>query len=225
MQEFPEMLRQLRTRCGITQSQLAQQLGCSQRTISKWEAGEGMPRINLVVKLAAALGVPAETFTRLDAPETPNLQEPKALDLSNIPSYGRVDFARFAWPAGEEIDQREVGADLYRPGRFLLRAGDSSMEPEIHRGDVCIFAPTARPAPENVVCCRIHSDRFDFYTVRLYVERESLVELRPVNLASGLFDTLILVRGRGRKYALEGVEVDWSIRGVMIGLIRTYEAL
>ena len=41
----------------LTQEQLAQQLGVSNKTISKWETGKGLPDISLLEDLARALGV------------------------------------------------------------------------------------------------------------------------------------------------------------------------
>lgn len=46
-----------RERCGMTQAQLAEQLCVSDKTISKWETGRGLPDITLLEPLAAALHV------------------------------------------------------------------------------------------------------------------------------------------------------------------------
>lgn len=50
----------LRKSKGLTQLALAELLGVSNRTVSKWETGEGMPDISLLPELAAALGVTAD---------------------------------------------------------------------------------------------------------------------------------------------------------------------
>ena len=50
-------IRQLREDRRMTQSDLAQKLGVSSKTISKWETGKGLPDITLLQPLAQALGI------------------------------------------------------------------------------------------------------------------------------------------------------------------------
>ena len=45
-------LKDLRKEKGITQEQLAEKLGVSGRTISRWETGNNMPDISLLVEIA-----------------------------------------------------------------------------------------------------------------------------------------------------------------------------
>ena len=45
-------LKDLRKDKGITQEQLAEELGVSGRTISRWETGKNMPDISLLVEIA-----------------------------------------------------------------------------------------------------------------------------------------------------------------------------
>ncbi len=55
--EFGTRVAQLRKIKGITQAQLAEILNVSNKTISRWETGDGYPDISLLKPLAAALGV------------------------------------------------------------------------------------------------------------------------------------------------------------------------
>ncbi len=50
-------IRRLREERGLTQKQLAEHLCVSDKTISKWETGRGLPDISILLELAAALGV------------------------------------------------------------------------------------------------------------------------------------------------------------------------
>lgn len=52
-----ETIRALRERKALTQKQLAEMLCISDKTISKWETGKGLPDISLLEDLARALGV------------------------------------------------------------------------------------------------------------------------------------------------------------------------
>ena len=50
-------IRQLREARNLTQADLAQQIGVSSKTISKWETAKGLPDISLLQPLAQALGI------------------------------------------------------------------------------------------------------------------------------------------------------------------------
>ena len=50
-------IRQLREGRNLTQAELAEQIGVSSKTISKWETAKGLPDISLLQPLAQALGI------------------------------------------------------------------------------------------------------------------------------------------------------------------------
>ena len=59
-----DMIKELRMKRNLTQKELATELGVSDKTISKWETGKGLPDIGMVEDLANVLNVSiAELFT------------------------------------------------------------------------------------------------------------------------------------------------------------------
>ena len=50
-------IKNLREKKGLTQSELAEKIGVSAKTVSKWETAKGLPDISLIQPLAKALGV------------------------------------------------------------------------------------------------------------------------------------------------------------------------
>ena len=50
-------IRRLRETKGLTQAQLADQVGVSAKAVSKWETAKGLPDISLIEPLSRALGV------------------------------------------------------------------------------------------------------------------------------------------------------------------------
>ena len=50
-------IKRLREEKGLTQAQLAERIGVSDKAVSKWETGRGLPDISLVEPLAKTLGV------------------------------------------------------------------------------------------------------------------------------------------------------------------------
>lgn len=61
-----EIIKQLREKKGLTQSGLAKIIGVSDKAVSKWETGKGLPDISLIEPLSAALSV--STWQRILAP-------------------------------------------------------------------------------------------------------------------------------------------------------------
>jgi len=51
-----EKLREARQRAGMTQAQLAAAIGCKQKDVSRWEAGQIEPGVLTVKKMAQVLG-------------------------------------------------------------------------------------------------------------------------------------------------------------------------
>ena len=50
-------IKQLREKRNLTQAELAEKLGVSSKTVSKWETAKGLPDITLLQPLAQALGI------------------------------------------------------------------------------------------------------------------------------------------------------------------------
>ena len=50
-------IKQLRERRNLTQAELAERIGVSSKTVSKWETAKGLPDISLLQPLAQALGI------------------------------------------------------------------------------------------------------------------------------------------------------------------------
>ena len=57
-------IKQLREKRNLTQTQLADKIGVSSKTISKWETARGLPDITLLEPLAQALGISVPELMR-----------------------------------------------------------------------------------------------------------------------------------------------------------------
>lgn len=64
-----EVLKEHRTRCGMTQEFVAESMGVSRQAVSKWENGTADPSTANLLKLAKLYGVSPEELIRSIRPE------------------------------------------------------------------------------------------------------------------------------------------------------------
>ena len=80
--KLPEKLLTLRKRSGLSQEALAEKLGVSRQTVSRWELGTAQPELGSLLPLCRLFGVPAEALLddAQDLPEiSPSTPERKPL--------------------------------------------------------------------------------------------------------------------------------------------------
>ncbi|WP_298030694.1 helix-turn-helix domain-containing protein [uncultured Dysosmobacter sp.] len=72
--EFSEKLMNLRRREGLSQEQLADRLGVTRQSVSKWESGTAMPELVKLISLSELFGVSVDYLVkdRLEEPEFPS---------------------------------------------------------------------------------------------------------------------------------------------------------
>lgn len=58
-----------RTSSGMTQAELAEKISYSDKSISKWERGEGLPDINILIKLARIYNISLDELVGEEAPQ------------------------------------------------------------------------------------------------------------------------------------------------------------
>lgn len=74
-QTFARRLAFFRKSAGLTQSQLAEQIGYSDKAVSKWERAEGVPDIYTMSAIAELFGVNVDELINERAPERPANKE------------------------------------------------------------------------------------------------------------------------------------------------------
>lgn len=117
MEALNERIKTLRKEKGLTQSQLADELGVTDKAVSKWEVGEANPDITLLAKLAEIFGVTIDYLLTGKVEETISLDdmddEKRALylikkdDASAFEKYGYTSHMMlFAQPYYGRTDRR-----------------------------------------------------------------------------------------------------------------------
>lgn len=64
-----------RKKCGLTQSELAEKLNYSDKSVSKWERGEGIPDFYVLTKMADIFGVDVGDFLLKDGQNAKSVKE------------------------------------------------------------------------------------------------------------------------------------------------------
>src|SRR5262249_12578951 len=83
--QLAELVYTLRTRAGLTQTELARRMGTTQSSIARIEGGGSLPTLGMLARLAHATGTPQ----RLAAPESPTLtsaEPPDQIHAARLPA-------------------------------------------------------------------------------------------------------------------------------------------
>ncbi|MBO5574277.1 MAG: helix-turn-helix domain-containing protein [Clostridium sp.] len=86
-------LKELRKEKGITQEQMADELGVSGRTISRWETGNNMPDISLLVEIAEFFDVSIPEIIKGER-KSENMREEVKEVAETMSDYANVEKAR-----------------------------------------------------------------------------------------------------------------------------------
>ena len=76
------MIAELRKQRGMTQLELAEQMGVTDKAVSKWERGLSCPDIHSIPKLAEVLGISVEDL--MQSKKTTNVPAGKAAEIMEI---------------------------------------------------------------------------------------------------------------------------------------------
>ena len=88
MEALNERIKRLRKEKGLTQNQLADQLGVTDKAVSKWEVGEANPDISLLVKMAQLFDVTVDYLLTGVSPEKEVVVSPKEMLIkTDDPKY------------------------------------------------------------------------------------------------------------------------------------------
>lgn len=122
VKKFGSFVTELRRERGLTQKQLAEKLYVSNKAVSKWETGLGMPDISMLEPLAESLGVSVSELLRGER-ETP--------DWSNVEKLTDAELCRLLKRTPELTEQEKEELKQVKKKRakwYFLGLGLSAAE-------------------------------------------------------------------------------------------------
>ena len=84
--KLPEKLLTLRKRSGLSQEALAEKLGVSRQTVSRWELGTAQPELGSLLPLCRLFGVPAAVCRQAACSTTTRRGMPTPRPVPPLPS-------------------------------------------------------------------------------------------------------------------------------------------
>ncbi|MBP3442980.1 MAG: helix-turn-helix domain-containing protein [Clostridia bacterium] len=123
------VIKDLRRKKGITQSELAALCGVHQTAVSQWENGRTLPDKNSLVKLSDFFGVSIDTL----------MNKPSVTNHNSIPVVGYVRAGCPAEAIENIIDYEDISSEMAAKGdHFGLKVVGDSMSPRICQDDIVI---------------------------------------------------------------------------------------
>lgn len=96
LSEMGQYIAEKRAEKGLTQQQLADRLHVTNKAVSKWETGRGLPDIQMLEPLSEALGVTPAELLRCGRPEPEAATVREALQYSEKRTREKI-FRRIGW--------------------------------------------------------------------------------------------------------------------------------
>ena len=197
--DFSNRVKQLREHAGMTQAEVAEKLGLTNRAVGAWESGRAKPRLDKMKELADLFNIPVTELMGESATEAPMAGAPTGLvplvATSHMGERADDEEPDRTVPVPQEVIDRH-------PGCFAVRAEGGCMDKRYPHDCVIVIDPDAEPRVGDAVMARFPDGRS---VVRAYMPGSSVLMLSPDSWSGEYED--IIVRADDDPVELAGVAV------------------
>ncbi len=155
MKTWYELAREAMAAQNISQEQMAERLGVTQGGVGHWLNGRREPKLEMINRFLAELGLPPMAVPQADAIEVepgPPITSPwRKIQIVGTAQMGTQGY----WYAIENGDGY-VEFPSRDPGAYALRLKGNSMAPAIKNGWVAVVEPNGQLIPGEYVMVRLH---------------------------------------------------------------------
>lgn len=181
-----DKIKAARVAAGLSQAQLASDMGVTVQAISQWETGKSTPSSNRLLSLAGILKLPANDLLQ-DGPAVGGESWRGQASQRYVPIISRVHAG--AWHPTMSLGQESadwINVSWQPKGpTFALEVNGESMLPEFRSGDVIIVDTGLEPMPGDYVVAALEGESeatFKKYRPRGFDDNgEPVIELAPLN--------------------------------------------
>lgn len=182
--EFSTRLKRIRLDSGLTQAELADKLGITNRAVGAWESGRSKPRLDKMKELAVLFDTTVADLMGEDANEA---VRPNGAQYVTLPVL-------VAGHAGEFTD--EFGPDevadvpisvlerVNDPDAYLMRVRGSCMNRRFADGENALLSPRCEPRNGDAVAAEYNGEMI----LRSYYRGASTLVLSPDSYEDGYTD-------------------------------------
>lgn len=188
-----ENIKKLRLRFGVTQAELGEIAGVTDKAVSSWERGESEPRMGAVEKMARHFGIKKSEIVD-DAPDP-------SRPAGAIPILGRIPAGPEHWVADDVEGWVQFMAPA--PGRFFaVRVSGDSMAPTLLDGDLVIVREQAEVRSGDIAVVQVNGFESTCKEVRLRDDGLLLVGHNPAAYTPTFYSAAevqqlpVVIRGR-----------------------------
>lgn len=180
MPVFKDMLRQLRTRENLSQSELADKLGVAKSTISMYEVGRREPDFITLEAIADFFNVDMNYLLG-----KPGSENQKYYSKSNtIHIFSRITAKTLQNDVGDIVDAiddlEEISDILSSDGEYFgLKISNDSMEPRISEGDIVIARRQSDAEDGDLVIATVNGDNAMCKRLKKYSDGIALLSSNP----------------------------------------------
>ena len=177
---FGAILKQLRRERGLSQEELAAILHTTKQVISRYETGQRVPRISVVMEYAQKLGIPLSALTGEEAEPEPIVQG----GMRMVPILGGVACGEPIYKPGDGTEYASI-EDSVHCDFALIAQGDSMSGDRIRSGDV-VFIKKQSSVRDGEIAAIALDDELTLKRIRRIMApggRVAFTQLLPSNPA------------------------------------------
>lgn len=170
-----DKIMNLRKKCGWSQEELAEQLGISRQSVSKWESGMSIPDLEKIVKMSALFGVSTDYLLKDEIEETlpsetydADVAEARPVSLEEANAY--MDLVKECAPKFATA----IPAIVLSPAPLILLGAFAEMHPEKYSEDLlggiglAILLIVVLIAVVPIILCSMRLSKYE------YLEKEEI---------------------------------------------------
>lgn len=179
--EIKDILSQRRKELNLTMKQVADKVGVSEGTISRWESGKiADMRRDKIMAYAQALNISPAVIMGWDDVAPSSSVQMNSRSGKRIPVLGRVAAGIPIDAIEDVLDWEEISEDMSKTGEFFgLRIRGDSMQPRIIEGDVVIVRCQPDAESGDVVIVQVNGDAATCKRLSKHPSGISLISFNP----------------------------------------------